>query len=373
MAFDQLFMLPSPLEVVAKCRTNVLRCHRRVAPAQLKENGMSTQSRATLADVARLAGVSSKTVSRVFANEGTVSPDTKERVLSSAKRLRFRPNTLARNLRRGGVSNTIAFVMGDITNPFYFHVAAGIERELAQLGYTMLLATTEDSPESEEVVVDALISQRVRALLLIPVSDDQSYLEGERQLGTPVISVDSPARNLVADSVVLQNREGMAEAVRSLTAIGHRRIGFISNTFHLYTQQERVTGYREALRDVGVIDTERWERLTGPEGDPEDFVRELLALDEPPTAIVAGNNRGSAAAVRVLRDHPEPVAFIGFDDFELADALGITVVSHDTLELGRTAARLAIERMDDPSGFTKQVEIPTRLIHRGSGEIPPPK
>lgn len=332
---------------------------------------MTTQSRATIADVARLAAVSSKTVSRVFANEGTVSSDTKERVLSAAKRLRFRPNTLARNLRRGGVSTTIAFVMGDITNPFYFHVAAGIERELAHLGYTMLLATTEDSAESEEIVVDALISQRVRALLLIPVADDQSYLEGERQLGTPVISVDSPARNLVADSVVLKNREGMAEAVRALTGIGHRRIGFISNTFHLYTQQERLAGYREALREVGVTDTERWERLSGSAGDPEEFVRELLALDEPPTAIVAGNNRGSAAAVRVLRDHPVPVAFIGFDDFELADALGITVVSHDTIELGRTAARLAIERLNEPSGFTKQIEIPTRLIKRGSGEIPP--
>ncbi len=342
-----------------------------VLRTRLKEKTMSTQSRATLADVARLAAVSSKTVSRVFANEGTVSPETKERVLSAAKRLRFRPNTLARNLRRGGVSTTIAFVMGDITNPFYFHVAAGIERELAHRGYTMLLATTDDSAESEQVVVDALISQRVRALLLIPVADDQSYLEGERQLGTPVISVDSPARNLVADSVVLQNREGMANAVRALTAIGHRRIGFISNTFHLYTQQERVIGYREALREVGVVSTEKWERLSGSEGNPEDFVRELLALDEPPTAIVAGNNRGSAAAVRVLRDYPTPIAFIGFDDFELADALGITVVSHDTIELGRTAARLAIERLDDPSGFTKQIEIATQLVKRGSGEIPP--
>ena len=334
---------------------------------------MTTQPRATLADVARLAGVSSKTVSRVFLGAGNVSVHTRERVLIAAKRLRFRPNNLARNLRRGGVTNTVAFVIGDLKNPFYFHVAAGIERELALSGLTMVLATTDDSPDSEERVVDALISQRVRALLLIPIADDQSYLEGERQLGTPVVSVDRPARNLLADSVVLQNRQGMAEAVRSLTAIGHRKIGFISNPSAMYTQRERLAGYREALREVGVAETAQWERLDDdPDISPELAVRSLLDLPDPPTAIVAGNNRGSAGAVRVLRTLQTPVAFIGFDDFELADALDISVVAYDPMELGRTAARLALAHLADPDAFTSQVELPTRLIHRGSGEIPPP-
>ena len=334
---------------------------------------MSTQSRATLADVARLAGVSSKTVSRVFADAGVVSADTRERVLGAAKRLRFRPNNLARSLRRGGVSNTVAFVIGDITNPFYFHVAAGIERELAANGLTMVLATTDDSPESEEGVVDALLAQRVRALLLIPVAADQSYLDGERQLGTPVISVDRPAGNLLADSVVLRNREGMREAVASLIALGHRRIGFVSNPSAMYTVRERLAGYREALHDVGITDTHRWERVDDtPTRSAEDAVASLFDQDDPPTAIVAGNNRASAGAIRVLRDRSPAVAFIGFDDFELADALGISVVAYDTLEIGRTAARLALERLASPSDFTRQIEIPTWLIHRGSGEIPPP-
>jgi LacI family transcriptional regulator len=331
---------------------------------------MPTPLRATLADVALLSGVSSKTVSRVYAGSEKVSADTRERVLKAAKRLRYRPNNLARNLRRGGVTNTVAFVMGDLTNPFYFHVAVGIERELAQHGLTMVLATTDDAPDSEEVVVDALISQRVRALILVPIADDQGYLEGERQLGTPVITVDRPARNLVSDSVVLQNRKGMAEAVRALTAIGHRKIGFISNPFEMYTQRERLAGYREALREVGVVDTTRWERLDNhPDVTPEASVRALLDLDDPPTAIVTGNNRGSAGAVRALRGRTPAIALIGFDDFELADALGISVVAYDTAELGRTAARLTLERLADPTGFTRQVEIPTALVARGSGEI----
>ncbi|WP_136709099.1 LacI family DNA-binding transcriptional regulator [Agromyces sp. H66] len=334
---------------------------------------MTLQTRATLEDVGRLAGVSSKTVSRVFGGGASVSPETRERVLSAAKRLRFRPNTLARSLRRGGVTNTVAFVIGDLQNPFYFHVAAGIERELAERGLTMILATTDDTPDSEAVVVDALISQRVRALLLIPIADDQSYLEGERQLGTPVISVDRPARDLVADAVVLANRSGMAEAVRSLTAIGHRRIGFVSNPSEMYTLQERLAGYREALREVGVDDTARWERLDNdPSISAEEAVRALLEGDDPPTAIVAGNNRATTGAMRVIRELGIDVALIGFDDFELADMLGISVVAYDTMELGRAAARLALERLDDPTGFTRLVEIPTRLVQRGSGEIPPP-
>lgn len=330
---------------------------------------MTTPSRATIADVARLASVSTKTVSRVFDSNESVSAVTRERVLAAAKQLRFRPNNLARSLRRGGVSSTVAFVMGDIRNPFYFQLAAGIERELAGSGFTMILATSDDSAEGEQVVVDALLAQRVRALILVPVADDQGYLEGERQLGTPVVCLDRPARNLLADSVVLQNRAGMREAVRALTALGHRRIGFISNTGHLYTQAERLAGYREALAEVGITDSGQYERSIEIGGALEQSVVDLLEMQEPPTAIVAGNNRGSAAAIRVLRDRDSATAFIGFDDFELADALGISVVAHDAVEMGRTAARLVIERLNDPTGFTRQIEVPVRLVKRGSGEI----
>lgn len=330
---------------------------------------MTTPSRATIADVARLASVSTKTVSRVFDSNESVSAVTRERVLAAAKQLRFRPNNLARSLRRGGVSSTVAFVMGDIRNPFYFQLAAGIERELAGSGFTMILATSDDSAEGEQVVVDALLAQRVRALILVPVADDQGYLEGERQLGTPVVCLDRPARNLLADSVVLQNRAGMREAVRALTALGHRRIGFISNTGHLYTQAERLAGYREALAEVGITDSGLYERSIEIGGALEQSVVDLLEMREPPTAIVAGNNRGSAAAIRVLRDRGGSTAFIGFDDFELADALGISVVAHDAVEMGRTAARLVIERLNDPTGFTRQIEVPVRLVKRGSGEI----
>ena len=164
---------------------------------------MAVQTRAPLHDVARLAGVSAKTVSRVYSQRDLVAPDTVERVMSAAKRLRFRPNLLAQSLRRGGGATTVGFIMGELLNPFYYTVAAGIERELALHGFALIVATTDDSVEGEARVADTLLSQRVGALLMIPVGEDQSYLEGERQLGTPVIAIDRPARDLVADSVVL--------------------------------------------------------------------------------------------------------------------------------------------------------------------------
>lgn len=330
--------------------------------------------RATLADVARLAGVSPKTVSRVMTGDTNVSTQTREKVLVASKRLRFRPNDLARNLRRGGVSTTVAFVIGDIRNPFYFNVAAGVEKELSKHGMTMLLASTDDAPLSEAGVVDALLSQRVRALLIVPVADDQSYLEGESQLGTPVICVDRPAHNLVADSVVLQNRVGTADAVRSLVAAGHRKIGFICSPAGLYTHQERLAGYREALMEAGIGTSTRYERLGDVGGESaEESVRDLLAMADPPTAIVGGNNRASAGVIREILNREPKVAFIGFDDFVLADALGISVIAYDPIEMGRQAARLALARLENPSARPRRIEIPTTLIARGSGETPPPK
>lgn len=327
------------------------------------------QARATLADVGRLAGVSAKTVSRVVLGSTNVTDETRERVMAAARTLRFRPNHLARSLRHGSVTNTVAFVIGDLTNPFYFLVAAGIERELALHGMMMILAATDDDPMSEATVVETLLKQRVRALLMVPIANDQSYLEGERQLGTPVVCIDRPAHNLVADAVVLANSTGTADAVRSLVLAGHRRIGFVCSPGRLWTHQERLKGYRQALREVGVTDTSRWERIEEADGPTaEESVRDLMALPDPPTAIVAGNNRASSGVIRALHNNFDDVAFIGFDDFELADAAGISVIAYDPAELGREAARLVIARLDDPIGPPHHLEIPTRLIRRGSGE-----
>lgn len=339
-----------------------------------KEGGtMAVQQRATLADVARLAGVSQKTASRVFNQRELVSEDTVERVLDASTRLKFRPNTMARNLRAGGATKTLGLIVGELGNPFYYKVAAGLEKELSRHGYALVVASTDDSASGEARVADALLGQRIDALLIIPVADDQSYLEGERQLGTPIIAIDRPASNLVADSVVLDNRRGAYVATRHLTNQGHRRIAYVCNPAGVYSQAERLAGYRRAMAEAGVADTSAYEALEDDRAvTPERMIRALLTSEAPPTAIVAGNNRVTVGALRVLKELGDTAtALIGVDDFDTADVIGVTVVSYDPTELGRAAAEVALERMRNPTATPRQIVHPTWLVERGTGERPP--
>ncbi|RCK60197.1 LacI family DNA-binding transcriptional regulator [Microbacterium sorbitolivorans] len=334
---------------------------------------MTIHQRATLQDVGRLAGVSPKTVSRVFNHRDQVAPETVEIVLAAAKRLRFRPNTLARGLRRGG-TNTVGFMMGELGNPFYYKIAEGMERELAGHGYALIVATTDDTAEGEQRVADALLAQRIGALVLVPASPDQSHLEGERQLGTPIIAIDRPARNVVADSIVLDNRFGTEEATRRLLARGHRRIAYACSPASVYSQAERIAGYRAAMASAGVTDTSAWERLEDDRTvSLERIVGSLLDAPEPPTALICGNNRMTIGALRALRGrHDDHTALVGFDDFDTADVIGVTAITYDPVEVGRRAARLALARIADPSGFSQQITMPTWIVERGTGERPVP-
>lgn len=333
---------------------------------------MPMAHRATLEDVARLAGVSAKTVSRVFNRRDLVNPATVDIVLAAAARLRFRPAVLARGLPRGR-SGTVGLIVGELGNPFYYKVAAGIEHELAAHGYGLILATTDDTVEGEQRVAQALLAQRIGALMLIPVSEDQSYLDGERQLGTPIIAIDRPARDLIADSVVLDNRAGALDATRRLIARGHRRIGYVCNPASVWSQTERVDGYRAAMAEAGMPDTARWERIVNDRDvRPEDLVRELLAGPDRPTALICGNNRIGVGALRTLKAlRDETTALICFDDFDTADVLDVSVVTYDPRDLGRRAAEVALARIQDPAGFPRQLVLPTWVIERGTGERSP--
>ncbi|MCA0293885.1 MAG: LacI family transcriptional regulator [Actinobacteria bacterium] len=334
---------------------------------------MAALVRATLADVAKLAGVSAKTVSRVYSSPELVSDDTRTRVREAAERLRFTPNVLARDLRLGGVTRTIGFVTAEFTNPFYIQVAAGIEQECSRRGYTMILASATDSTDRERDVIETLVAQRVQAILLVPLGGDYSYLDGERHLGTVIVAVDRPIQNLLADTVLLADADGGYQAASALVAHGHRRIGFVANPAAIHTTQERLKGYRQALAEAGVEDTARWERTSDdPERSLDDLVAELLDSDDPPTAIVGGNNRATVAAVRQLRRRGLELALIGFDDFEMADAFGISVIAHDPAELGRRAVELAFQRLEDPTGVPETAVIGVHYVPRGSGETAPP-
>ncbi|SOD64123.1 transcriptional regulator, LacI family [Streptomyces zhaozhouensis] len=323
-------------------------------------------ARPTLDDVARLAEVSRKTVSRVMSGGQNVAPATRDRVLRAARALRFRPNAVARDLRTGGTSRTVAFVIGDLTNPFYASVASGVERALARQDLTMLLAATEDLVERESQAVTAMLERRVRALLLVPIADDHSYLDGERELGTPIVAVDRPLSHAVSDLVTLDNRGGAAQAVRALVDAGHRRVAFVGSSSRLRPHAERRSGYEDVLRAAGIpADPELIRQDAADVEGAEAATRQLLALPDPPTAVFTANNRATAGAARALRAHPSRVVLFGFDDFELAEAMDVSVVAYDPTRMGEAAAELALERLGRPSRTTEQVTLPTYLRTRG--------
>jgi LacI family transcriptional regulator len=325
------------------------------------------QGRATVADVARLAGVSIKTASRALNDHPSVKGSTRARVLQASTALRFRPNAMARELRQGGRASTVAFVIGDLTNPFYSQVAAGVSAATAERGLTLVMAASGDQEARERPTVVRMLERRVLALLLVPIAEDHSYLEGERQLGTPIIAVDRPLSNAASDSVIFDNRGGARSAVLALADAGHRRIGFVGSSSHLFTHGERLDGYHDALVIRGLDQDPSLVREDAASVETADFATtQLLALPDVPDAIFAGNNRAAFGAFRAIQRSGASTALIGFDDFELAETLGVSVVAHSPQEMGRVAATLALRRLDDLDGGLERIVLPTQLMLRDS-------
>jgi len=328
--------------------------------------------RPTLTEVAALAGVSLKTASRALNREPNVAPSTGRRVRDAADSLGYRLNGIARELRRGATSSLVGLVSGDLANPFYSAVASGIERELRQHGLLLITANNDEDAELERSLVDAFLERRVRALLVIPSGDDHEYLAIEGNRGVPFVFLDRPPDGLAADAVLIDNAGGARSAGEHLLAGGHRRIALVADLARMVPQRGRIEGFRAAMRAAGNTEWEPYLRTDVHDvRRAEEAVRELLALDPAPTALFTTNNRLTTGALRVLKDRPNPPALIGFDDFDLAEVIGTTVVAHDAVAMGREAARLAYERISGLAVPARSIVISTSLIARGSGERPP--
>jgi LacI family transcriptional regulator len=324
-------------------------------------------------DVAQAAGVSLKTVSRVVNEESGVGTATAARVGDAIAQLGFRRNDLARSLRRAHASATLGLVIEDLANPFYSTIARAVEEVARRRGYIVITASSEESGERERELVATLLSRQVDGLLRVPAARDHSYLRPELAMGVQVVFLDRPPGGLEADAVLIDNAGGARAGVEHLLSRGHRRIGLIGDPPQLYTLAERVRGYHAALAGWGVEFDESLMRLGAHDvAKAELSARALLDHLDPPTALFAANNRVSVGAIRALNAAAARVALVGFDDFELADMLPapVTVVRHDSAELGRRAARLLFARLNGHRGPAQTVSLPTELVVRGSGELP---
>jgi LacI family transcriptional regulator len=331
-------------------------------------------ARPTMKDIADRVGVSIKSVSRVLNGEGGVSPATAQRILGVASDLGFRRNDLARDLRRGNRTGTIGLALRRSSTRFYDDLIRGVEEVAEQHGALVITAGSRTAERERETLL-ALSSRRVDGLLVEPNGPDHSFLAAEQAMGTPVVFVDRPPRRLTADTVLSDDFTGGREATAHLIGHGHRRIGVVGASDDIHTVRERVRGHEHALSNAGIPSDDRLIRLNRLTADESrTAVAELLAELEPPTALFALNNVCTIGAARAMRAAGAEgrVALIGFDDFDLADLLTppVTVIAHDVIEMGRTAAELLFARIDGLTDPPRKITLPCSLIPRGSGEIP---
>lgn len=331
-------------------------------------------SRATLAHVAERAGVSLKTASRALGGESYVSESTRDRVLVAARDLGYRRNTAASLLASGRLADSIGLVTGDFTNPFYSALAQAIEDELRPHSIHLSVANSRESADQEWLVVHDLADRQTKALIVVSAMPEHGVYQQLQARGIPVVFIDRPSADVNADSVVFDNHEGGRIAGRHLLASGHSRIAFIGDYDWLPTFRARHAGMSDILDGS---DAARWRELVRAGAHDVATARahtaELLALPEPPTAIVAGNNRimlGLMEELTSLQPDRRP-AVLGFDDVEWARVMGISVVSGDVEQLGRRAAQIAIGRLADRSTQWEHAVLPMRLITRGSAEQTP--
>jgi LacI family transcriptional regulator, galactose operon repressor len=328
-------------------------------------------------EVAALAGVSLKTVSRVVNSEPGVSPELTARVREAIRLLDYRPDTTASSLRRADRRTaTIGLLLEDVANPFSSAVNRAIEDVARQRETLVFTGSSDGDPAREARYVRAFVSRRVDGLIAVPVAQDQQPLIAERQLGLPIVCVDRLSVSLAMDSVTVDNRSGAARAVRHLAAQGHRRIGFVGDMRTIWTAEERYLGYVEGLASCGLrLEPELVERDTAGVEPARVAVMTMLRLHAPPTAIFTAQNLLTQGCIRALRllDLHHQVALIGFDDFPLADLLDppVSVIAQNPILLGSTAAARLFERLDGDESPARHMSVPTQLIARGSGEIPP--
>lgn len=328
-------------------------------------------------EVAALAKVSIKTVSRVVNGETGVSPRLARRVMAATERLDYRHNMPASSLRRSdGRSATIGVVLEDVANPFSSALHRSVEDIAVRRGVLVLAGSSDEDEERERRLVAAFASRRVDGLIIQPSSHDHSYLLAERKVGTALVFVDRPPAFIDADSVLTDNAAGVRRGIRHLIQQGHRRIAYLGDLRTIATAAERYRGYVEELAARHMKADEGLVRMDVRGIDKaEAATTELLHRREPPTAIFTGQNLITIGAFRALRHMGlhKRVALIGFDDILLADLLepGITVIAQDPGAIGRAAAEVLFRRLDGDRSPSQQHIVPTRMIPRGSGEIAP--
>ncbi len=330
---------------------------------------------ASIQDVAKRAGVSIATVSRVLNGTAYVNDDVAARVHEAIRELGYRPNNAARTLRVQR-SRIIGLLISDIRNPFHTSLVRSVEDIAQKNGYSVILCNSDEDPEKEHQYVEVLCAEQVAGAIAMPTHEHTRSLHLFHQRHIPVVAVDRRVVDGKTDAVLLNNIRGAHEAVTHLISNGYRRIGLITGPTETTTGRERRDGYRKALEDAGISPDPVLEKYgTFKEESGAQLTLELLALQEPIDALFVTNNLMTLGALEMLQRHiriPEDVAVVGFDEMPWAtlSVISLTTVSQPTYDLGSTAALRLIERIQNPTRLTRQEFILAPTLHIRASSSP---
>ena len=320
-------------------------------------------------DVARLAGVSSATVSRALRNKANVRPDVQQRVFEAAKNLNYRPSRVARSLR-GQRSNIIGLIISDIQNPFFTSLVRGAEDMAYNSEYALFLCNSDEEPEKEQLYIELMIAEKVAGVIITPARERENSAYKLLDAGISVVSVDRRMLDLEVDTVLVDNASSMRALTQHLIDQGHRRIGGIFGPKNTTTGRERFEGFAAALRDNGIEMEEEIVFCVSPKEREGFECTTQMLKHNPPTAVIAGNNLLGEGAIRAIRTNglsiPDDIMLALFDNPSWTSLISfpLAVISQPTYGLGATAAELVLKRINSPDRPLQEVTLKSRLIVR---------
>lgn len=333
-------------------------------------------STTTIRDVARYAGVGVGTVSRVLNDSPEVSPSTRSKVLSAIEALDYTPNPIARRLSLGKTL-TIAVIAPFFTRPSVVERLRGIEHVIAESEYDLIVFNVETSSRRDAYFRNVSRRERVDGLLVISLLPSDSDVQRLQQVGTPVVLVD--VAHEAFSQVTIDDVRGSRQATEHLLALGHRKIGFLSDyedsSFYFTANRDRFAGYSQALDAAGIgLTPEYCVHGVHSRSSAFEMGMRLLSLSERPTAIFATNDTLAIGVLEAAQEKglrvPADLSVIGYDDIEIAEYLQLTTIRQSLFESGVEGIKLLLEEIDVAPRKPAQVVLPTELVRRGTTAPP---
>jgi LacI family transcriptional regulator len=331
----------------------------------------NTKKRLHISDIAKLAGVSSATVSRVMNGARPVSPELRDRVLAVAKRFDYQPSQLARNLRSGRAA-TVGVLVSDVENPHFASMVKYLEEALFRRGVRVLFCNTEEDPVKQAAYLDVMAAERVMGVVISPAASGDQEVTRLMDLDIPVVAIDRPLSDPRADLVVADNAYAVTAGTNLLIDSGCRQIGLIGGREGVWTTSERLAGYLAALRPVGLTPHAILREFTVEMGYQAlaDLLDQVPDLD----GLVAANNQMTIGALGLLRERhvavPDQVKIVAFDDPPWADLVEtpMTTVAQPIQAMAETAVAQLFKRIADPTAAPERFVLPCQLrVRKSSG------